>query len=164
MSIVNLPFEIFDLFIVSGENKIEKRKIYYILIFSIKQFGLKTLNKEIFKKYYEKLSFKQFQFMESVKNEISPGKTPNRIVHIFGDMLTTAVINHKKELAANFAINMYEYLTLTKDGLDLVSKNNKFEDTILEKFLDFCGDDIFFNKIFTPCFSLKMSMTTQFIN
>jgi hypothetical protein len=148
MFIVNLPLEIFDLFIEFGENKIEKRKIYYSLIISIKEFGLKSLDKKISEKYYEKLSLKKFQFVESIKNEINYGTTPHSVVRIFVSSVENFSKNGKHDLAADLAINLYEYLTLTKEGLNILNNMVGFGDTVVAKFIENCNSEMFFYKIF----------------
>jgi hypothetical protein len=151
MSITNLPFEIFGLFVEFGENKIEKRKIYYFLVISIKEFGLKSLDKKISEKYYEKLSLKQFQFIKAIKSKINPYTKPIDIVSTFLNNMEGNNIEEK----INFVINMYEYLTLTKDGLSLLN-HVKFRDMAILKFIEDCSNsDIFFAKIFYPNFLIR---------
>lgn len=147
--ITNLPLEIYELFINCQSNKIHKRKVYYFLMVGIKDFGarLSDKNKEI---YYSILSLKQFQIEETlqinynlnIENDIEIVKC--NITHILGIFTQTRGKVNKLKIMKN----LFEYLTLTKEGINFVNLNPKFKGTFIAKFIEMCDVENIFLELF----------------
>ncbi len=109
MSFVNLPFDIFSLFIELMPTKILKRKLYYALRIAIRSFGSAKSQKI---NYQLILKLEPFMCRDEWKSSFAINSPQEFLNACVSD--NSNIEKHK---------NIIEYITLTKDGQNLMYNN-----------------------------------------
>lgn len=128
-----LPIDIYEIIVSYGQTKIEKRKFYYLLAVTIKSFGIESTKKRFSNQYKKIIGIQPFVPLINEMDRYM-AQSPSEIISEY----TTRTLTEKGNPSAKLVVNMYEYITLTKDGRDMMINNQEMLKNFVLKFkLDF---------------------------
>jgi hypothetical protein len=154
MSLIELPLpiDVLECIIFSNPSKVQKRRIYKILILVCKSFGLLTLSKNVQTRYSSVLAVKKFKFHKDIQNAMDLSSKTSKtgfknITRFYLNIIEETNEHHNK---CRITINMFEYFTLKFWSICNVEKSNALKAMIVAKFEKFC-DDYYFKWVMALC-------------
>lgn len=125
-----LPIDVCEIILsYGGETKIEKRKFYHLLTKIIRSFGIESIKIRFSNKYKKIIGIRSFIPLANEMDRYMR-QYPSEIISEY----TNRMLEEKGERLVKITINMFEYITLTKDGRDMMINNKVMLEGFVLKF------------------------------